>query len=485
MMTANRTYLLMTGMLLAACQSLPAGAPAPRTPAVAEVSWSRFAATLARDGTVQPLAERIADPQLRALIETARAGNPDLALARARIAEARALSASDLSRFAPRMGAEGSVTASRQSESGLLPAGQIPGFETEQVLYSAGFDAAWEVDLFGRRSLVEEIGAYGIDSERFALRAAEASLVADIIRAYIETGAARQELSLLNDIVAYQASLAETTRLKRDQGEASDLDVERAEADLTVQEARRPQAAEGAALAELRLAVLTGTPPSAFRLKAQNSDDPVFISETFLAGTTSDVLRRRPDVRGAELTYASAAAALDLEALNIFPTISLSATAGPETTAFSDFFDPASLAASLTGMVDWALFEGGARVAAREAASARQEQAEARYRATVLGALEEVEAAAVSLQRLRAELDQQRSLSARRDRIAGMAQLRYDGGTGDLVPLLEARRDAVEAQLAVARLTAQVKVQQVALEKALGSVLPAAEQSGGGGSGHP
>ncbi|MDJ0922879.1 MAG: TolC family protein [Henriciella sp.] len=444
-----------------------------RSVTVSELAWSEALAPMLQDvdKTMSPLQDRVVDEQLARLIELALENNPDLDISEARIAEARALSQQDLSRFGPQLNAGGSVTGTRQSENGTLPVGEIAAFETEQIIYEAGFDASWELDLFGRRDVIGELGALGVDAEAFNLRSTKSSLIADLARAYIDAQAAMQELSLITTIADRQTEVRDATAMRRDFGEASNLDVERANVSLAVTLARRPALAEASALAKARLATLTGQPVSALELEP-SAEFEVFSEAGGIAEAASDTLRRRPDILLAEVDYAIAAASVDLAKLDYYPSFSLFAAVGPEATDLGDIFDPASLAASLGGLVDWALLDGGRRSAGDDIAQARLTQSDAAYRAAVLRAVEDIEASAVSLSQTQAELQDRIEIMASRRRISEMSQARYEGGTGTLIDVLETEQDLIEAEITVLRLRARQTIDQIALEKALGLILP-------------
>ena len=146
------THLLsLAAMALAGCSGL-GPTPGDTTPPDVSAPWSAALTSQlpVADGTVPPLRERISDPQLAALVTTALAENVDTQIARERIVEARALVGLDQAGLGLQLGVDAGVTDQRLSENGVLPAGRIPGFEPNQTLYEAGFDASWELDLFGR-----------------------------------------------------------------------------------------------------------------------------------------------------------------------------------------------------------------------------------------------------------------------------------------------------------------------------------------------
>lgn len=467
----RRSLTLVLTAGLAGCAAL-GPSPGDTMPPAVELAWSetlreRLPVT---ETPVTPLRERITEPQLAALVESALAANVDVSIARQRIAEARALAGVELAGFRPQLSVSASVTDQQLSENGLLPAGRIPGFEADQTIYEAGFDASWELDLFGRRRVTDDLGALRIAEAEFELVGAEDSLVAEITRNWLEYQSATAEVALLDIIVDRQQALFDATERRRRGGEASDFDVELARAQLMATQARLPSATRAKALARNRLAVLMGQSPAALTLPAVDVTGPPWRAATAIDVTLSDVLRRRPDVRAAEVRYAQAARNSDLARLEFYPRLTLFASAGPESTSTSNLTDSASLATAIGGLIDWAIFDGKRRRLQRDAATSRQAEAALAYRGVVLAAASDIESSAVRLATSSAEAAQQRAIAESRQRLSEMAQRRFDGGTVPVMTLLEAERDWADARIALVRLQTRAMIESLALQKALGVI---------------
>lgn len=464
--------LITLTTLLAGCASLSVE-PAPPLETAAPVEWSDWLAAsgLQADGLAPPFWKQLEDPILDALIEKALAANPDLAVTASRLREARALARADIAALGPRLGAGGSLTAQRLSETGTLPAGRIPGIDTEQVLYDVGFDASWELGLFGRHAARRDIAEARVNAAQAGLEDARASLIAEISRDYVALRGAQAERKSLALIIDRQRQLFETVEVRRDFGEASDLDLERARIQLASFEARQPPLEADIRTRFYRLSVLTGSTPSALSTRLSHEAALPLPSQPPGYDLTSDVLRQRADVRQAERNYFVAARNRDLTALDIYPTVSLFAGGGPNTTDLVELFDPASLALDLGALFDWVLIDGGRREALTEASDEQRVQAAFAYRRVVLRALEEVEVAAARLVEARRELQQREVVVAGRADIADMARMRFEAGTGTLMDVLETERDLAEAEIAVTRLRTQSLIEQISLEKALGLVV--------------
>lgn len=460
--------LFISCLALTACASLqPDRAPALE-PDPVPVWTSELEAMLPASGPLPQPFWRASDDALFAdLVEIALANNADLAIATERVREARADLKVTKAGARPNIGFGASATGLRLSENGTIPAGQVPGVDTEQALFDLGLDASWELDLFGRNRAERDVSAARLASIEEQLADVRVSLIAELSINYVDLRAAQEEKAVLANIISDQTELLEAVRLQRAAGEASDLDVHRALAGLNEFEAQAPAFEATIQRSAYRIATLMGVMPS--QLPAQLFDAGALPeSQVALpAAVLSDALRRRPDIRQAERDYVMAARSADLTRLNFYPTVSLFASVGPNTTSLDDIVDPASLAGELGALLAWTLFDGGERSGLLEAADARRVQAELAYRKAVLAAMEEVETAASDLMVSQRELEQRRQLAEDRARIAQMSRIRYEGGVETLVDLLISQQDEAHARMDIVRLRSALLTARVRLEKAL------------------
>ena len=463
------TALLVSASLLAGCASLRV----EKSPPLVEIAPGAWSGYLQSSGVgigvaPIPLWQSLNDPVLSDLVRQAQASNLDIAIASSRVREARASERAQAAAQGPSVGVNGSATINRQSESGLIPAGRVPGIETEYTLFDAHFDASWEIDLFGRKDARRDVAKAQVQSQEEALRDVQASLTAELCRSYVSLRGAQAEKQQLAIIVDRQQRLLNAVKLKRRHGEVSDVDVERSTAQLSDYQARQPALETAIRSTIYRLSVLTGQQPNALTgslIAVVPLPDP---ASEMTADISSDVLRRRADVRKAERDYIVAARNRDLKALDIYPTFSLFGSAGPTAKSLLGLFNPASLAANLGALVSWPLFDGGRRRAEVATADERRVQAELTYRRTVLVALEDVEAAALRYVEAGHERESVRTVRAARARVVNMERFRLRGGTGTVPELLTAERDQAEAELALARINTKTLTERIALEKALG-----------------
>ncbi|MEM5518136.1 TolC family protein [Henriciella sp. AS95] len=454
-------------LMTTACASMQ-HEPAPALEAETGPVWTEYlqASAIHASETAPPVWETLDDPVFQSLLARLDDSNLDLAVARTRLAEARAIQRADEAGLGPVVGRSASVTAQRISETGSLPAGQIPGFETEQILYEAGFDASWEIDFFGRKDAQRALSAANVALAEEQVDAVRFALKADLMRAYVDAIASQREYALIQQATERQKALFDAAITRREYGEASDLDVERAEAALIAYRTRIAPLESAARTSLYRLAVLVGEAPGTFQVTLPG-DLPAMAP--LAIDLNSTLLRQRSDVRQAEIAYVQAARASDIAELDLYPRFSLFGGGGPGTTDFAKFLDPASLALNLGAMVDWTLFDGGRKAALAEASTSRLDRAEAEYSAAVLSAMQDIETSAATWLKARAVLAEQEKATLTRARLAQMATARFDAGTGTRIGILEAERDLAEARLAEADAKAGELTARIALDKALGS----------------
>lgn len=471
---AHFSMFIALGASLSGCANL-GDKPGPTTPAEVDIEWTDALQKRLppMEGTLLPLRDRITDPELQSLIAAALDGNVTLQTARERIREARLLANIDLSRFRPQLAAAASVTDQTLSENGLLPAGRIPGFESDQTIYEFAFDASWEIDLFGRRAVTEDLGELRVLAQQSELVSVEDSLVVEVVRRYIEYQHAAHEATLLETLIDKQARMLAATQRRFEQGEASDIDVKTSEVELLAIQARQPAIAQSQTLAQFRLAILVGQAPASLAL-AQAVPDSLetgpWTSVGALDTTHTDALRRRPDIRLAEIRYAQARRESDLTTLEFYPRITLFGSIGPESTNSSTLTDAASLASALGGLIEWALFDGGRRKFQREASELQITQAELAYRDSVLNAAEDIESNIVTLSNTEMEYVRYARIAETLGDIFAMTERRFAGGELSRVSVLQAEREWLEAKIVRDQLNAKRLLDLLALEKSLGAI---------------
>lgn len=403
------------------------------------------------------------DPQLDSLVARAGAANLDLERAAARVREARAQAGRVRGELLPELDAAGSVTRERASENGLFPLA-----DPENDLYSAGFDARWELDLFGgtRRSL--EAAEAEMEAALEDRRAVLVSLYGEVARAYLDLrGNQRQAAVARRNLAAARATL-ELTRTRRQAGLATELDLTRAMSLVAGAEAPLAPFEAAARVAIHRLGVLLGESPGQLARELEAEAPIPAAPERILVGLPSELVRRRPDLRRAERELAAATARIGAAVAERYPRFSLTGAFGLESVSSADFTDAASRAWSVGPALRWPLFAGGRILADIEVQDARAEQARLAYEQALLVALEEVENALVHTLR---EWDHRRSLgevAAANRRAVALADDLYRKGLTSFLDVLDAERELYASELELARSEAAAALNVVALYKALG-----------------
>jgi multidrug efflux system outer membrane protein len=414
------------------------------------------------------------DARLSALIERALAQNLDVELAAARIREARALERAAGAGTMPQVAANASVTRQRISENAIpVPPGGggnggsfgLPG--SEFTTWRAGFDASWELDLFGRNRREREAAAARTGAAVWNRRDAEVSVAAEVASAYLRLRTLQARIATAETELGRQRRLERLVGARVRGGLVTGQDLEQQRSERATAEAAIP-VLQAQARAELHsLGVLTGTTPEAIAAELSASA-PLPSPPSVLAGIPSDLLRRRPDIRAAERELAAATADIGVAVADLYPRFSLTAAPALVSTALGSLLEWGSRSFTAGAALDWPLFDGGRRRAQVEVRNARQEQAMIRYRKAVLTALQDVEDALARIdgdRRQLAGLQQAHGTAARAEQIANT---RYRGGlvTYSDVLLAQARRLTLENQIIETR--GALARDTVALTKALG-----------------
>lgn len=409
----------------------------------------------------------LGDPVLDRLLATALAQNLDLRQAAARIDEARALRDRVAGEQLPTASAGASVNRRRQSENGPLPIGSIPGLDATQTIYDAGFDAAWEADLFGARRRTLEGADARLQATEIDAQGVRMRIIAEVARTWFTAVGARSELRAQQATRDALQQTLELVRLRHAMGDASAGDVDAAHAQWAGVNALLPDIEARQRAAVLGLGVLLGAPPER-ELALLNEPLAPYTLRALPVGERADVLRRRPDVLAAERRLAASSADIGVATAELFPKLTIAAGGGFQALSTGNWFEASSSRLSILPLISWRLFDGGrvrAEIRAREAA---ERQAALAYEQAVLAALGDAERA---LGDYRGGLDtlERRGMALDAARAShGHARTRYAAGDIALVELLAAQRSLHDAETAAARARTNAAKHLVALYKALG-----------------
>lgn len=407
------------------------------------------------------------DPTLDRLVETALARNIDVRQAQASIAEARALRDKATGASKPSVDVNASVTQRRQSENGALPIRSIPGYERDQTIHDIGFDASWELDLFGRVRRSVEASEARFQAEESDARAVRISVAAEVARNYLAMRGAQRELAAQSATVETRRRTLELVRLRINAGDLSAAELDSVQAELDRESATVPTIRARLRSAALGLGILLGELPEK-ELGLLESPPPDITLKMIPVGTRADLLRRRPDVRAAERRLAASTAQTGLAQAEWFPKLSIGASGGFEALDAGDLLKSSSQALSIAPLISWRIFDGGRVRAEIRAAEARQENAALAYEKTVLSALSDAERALNDYRFGLEALRTRRAAVTSAQRAYENSKIRFERGDTRLTELLDAERRWREAEYASASIQTSTATELVTLFKTLG-----------------
>jgi multidrug efflux system outer membrane protein len=403
------------------------------------------------------------DPTLDQLIADALGANHDLRIALAKLSEARALYHEREFDYAPTVTASGGYTKERFSQL-QSPTGQPL---TEQF-YDAGFDAFWELDLFGRvRRQVESQHAQ-VQAAEATLRDAQVSVTGELARTYFELRGEQLQLAVARRNVENQGETLALTRARLEAGRGTEFDASRAQAQLSSTLATIGPLEAAVARSIHRLAVLTGRPPDALDAQLTPSRELPALPAISAIGDPAGLLRRRPDIRIAERQLAAATAEVGVAIADYFPHVTFTGNYTYTAAEIGSFGQSPTVGYLIGPRISWAAFDLG-RVHARVSGSrARADGVLAGYEQSVLRALEETENALVTHARTRQSLQDAADAAAASRTAAQIARDRYEGGVADFLDVLDAERTQLSAEDSLAQSRTAAATSLVAVYKALG-----------------
>jgi len=427
---------------------------------------------ISRTGDSQTLAawwQTLEDPLLTSLIERMAAGNLDLKTAWAKVREARARRGLSQTDLFPTLTANGSTTHTDIRQNSPQDTGTRSSNTTQtRDLYSAGFDAGWELDIFGgvRRSI--EAADADVQANQEALRDVLVSLLAETALNYMEVRSAQTQLGVAESNLAIQQETYALTQLRYQAGLSDDLAVQQARSNLESTRSQIPSLRSGLEAAKNRLAVLTGAPPGALEKELAEPKPIPVPSPEIAVGVPAETLRQRPDVRQAERRLAAQTARIGVATADLYPKFSLSGSIGIEASSFGNLFSEYTRSLSFGPRITWKIFDAGAVRRNIEAQSAIRDQNLYQYESKILSALEEVENALTAY--ANEQIRRQSLLMATQAATAAadLAQKKYEVGLVDFQVVLDSQRSLLSAQNQLAQSEGTVVKNLITLYKSLG-----------------
>jgi NodT family efflux transporter outer membrane factor (OMF) lipoprotein len=337
-------------------------------------------------------------------------------------------------------------------------------------IYQAGFDASWELDLWGRVRRSIEAADADVAAAAALLDDMRLSVASELARNYFELRGIQRQLRIARADIRASGAALQLIEARAAGGLTDDREAVRRRAQWEDLNARLPQLIDREAAAINRITLLMGEKPGALaaELAARDTDDEPPALPDLAPGVPSDVARRRPDIRAAAAKLHAATAGIGIATADLYPRITLGASFGYESLQSGDLADWRSRQWSVGPSLQLPLFDRGRRRATVTLRKLEQQQAAVAYHQTVLKAWHEVDDAlsAYNAEQLRNRHLRDKLHSSERGYT--LAKARYDGGLTDFVAALDARRDDLQARGELSDSDSRLRILLVALFKALG-----------------
>jgi multidrug efflux system outer membrane protein len=401
------------------------------------------------------------DPVLADLEARALADNLDLRIAIARVRSARAAFSEAQYDYAPHVQLDGSYARSKE---------QQPGFTAGRVdidSSSVGFDATWEIDLFGHVQHEVAAARAVAGAEEAGLADAQVTVAAEVARIYFELRGTQRRIGVARDNLLNQREALRLTQVRYEAGRVTELDTDSAQARLKATEATLPSLQAAEKRYGYRLAVLLGVTPGS--LDADLIAVPVqAVTAPLPIGDVSRLLRTRPDVRVAERNLAAATERVGIATADLFPRVSFTGFVGFLSGDTSQLGRAASRAWLINPAVSWPALDYGSVHARLRAAKGEADGALAAYQQAALGALEDFEDACVGYGTQEARLASVIEQAQASRRAEQLAEIQYREGSINFLVLLDAQRTLLQAEDELAQAETAANTGAVAVFKSLG-----------------
>ncbi len=411
------------------------------------------------------------DPTLNKLIAEAYAQNLDLQVAGARVLQARAQLGIAFGELYPQSQAIGASIERRQVSDNLGPISDIRRIiplDTEFSTSQVGFDAQWELDVWGQQRRGVQAARSNLALQVANYDDALVTLTGDVAALYVNIRALQESLAVARDNIQLQQESADLTQLRFDNGVTTELDVQESTALLNNTKALVPEIESDLQQAKNALAVLLGTTPSRMTSLLGNSGRIPSARTNVSVGVPAELLRRRPDVRAAELAAATQSAQVGIALADLYPQFILSGAIGLQASGGQDLFSAGSNTGLANAGVVWNVLNYGRIKNNVRAQDAAYQALIANYQNTVLTAYSEVESAMVAYAQSRKQVGfYEKSVAASR-KAADIAIDQYRDGIASYSRILNTQTALLRSQANLIQARQQVSSNLVAVYKGLG-----------------
>jgi NodT family efflux transporter outer membrane factor (OMF) lipoprotein len=414
------------------------------------------------------------DQRLNTLIDAAFAHNPDLKMARARLRQSRSQLSGQRANELPKVSASAAALRTRSPDTSIF--GSSSGDQGAPAssgrgpvdFYTVGFDASWEIDLFGGTRRAIEAASDEADAVDADLSDARVSLAAEVASVYIDLRDQQERLALAEHTAEYQQQMLTLTEQRRARGTAAEVDVERLTTQVDTTRATLVPLQVQITDSLDQLAVLTGRTPGALDAELGARAPLPALPTSVPIGDPATMLQQRPDIRAAERRLASSNAQIGEHVADYFPKVSLLGDIGFSASNPGHLLRKQNFSWVGVPYLQWNLFDFGRTAANVDAAEAGRDEAEARYEKTVLGALKDANSSLSRYGNQREHVVRLQQVQASAERSATLVRQRYTAGVSTLIDLLDAQRTQFAAQQDVVAAQAELLKDFVSLQKSLG-----------------
>ena len=399
------------------------------------------------------------DPVLSRYVEAALAENLDLDAAAARIQQARAQMGIVRAQLGPAFNASAGVNEFKSPDYLASEDG---------TLYRAGFDAVWEIDLFGGNRRALEAARASLEGVEASYGAVKVTVAAETAAAYIALRTFQRRLEIAHGNLTAQQQTLEILESRMEVGLSDELAVQQARYNVKGTHATIPSLEAGLSSSQTALAVLIGTMPGDGPAPETAPIPQAAVLQEGMLGIPADLLRRRPDVRQAERELAAQTARIGESTADLYPKFALKGSIGVESLSASTLFKSGSDFYSIIPGVQWAIFHSGSIRNNIKVQEALQEERLAGYEQTVIRAVKEVKDALMDYRKENERYDHLVGAVEAAQAAADVAQNQYTHGLTDFNNVLDAQRSLLAFQEQMINSEGIVSLNSVRLYKALG-----------------
>jgi NodT family efflux transporter outer membrane factor (OMF) lipoprotein len=410
------------------------------------------------------------DPELVKLEDAVAGSNLDLKVASLRLAESRATRTITAADQYPSVSGNASVTRGEASANGIVSA-LAPGHsgDTGPInVYQAGFDASWELDIWGQVRRQVEAADASVEIQADERRGLLLSTMAEVARDYIQLRGVQADYAITVDNLNAARDIERVTREQNAHGLATELDVAQAGAQVSSEAALLPQLKQQEDETINRLSFLLGEAPGALRTELEATQPVPPTPPVVPIGIPSELARRRPDVREAEANLHQATAEIGVAKAAFYPTIMLSGSANVQALEFSQLGDWASHQFAIGPSISWPIFEGGRLKGTLNLRKLQQQEAAVKYQSVVLSAWHEIDNSLTQYSSQQLRRDQLEAAVTDDQKALRLARAQYAAGTGTYLQVLDSQRSLLSGQRDLNDNVTGISTTLVSLYKALG-----------------